>query len=317
MSSVPVSYRGRFAPSPTGSLHFGSLVAALGSYLDARSRRGEWLIRMEDLDPPREVPGAADDILRTLDVYGFQWDGEIQYQSRRLAHYREAMDKLLDAEQAFPCACTRGDIAKSNPMGPGGRVYPGTCRTGIDAGRVARSVRIKTDPTPVALHDRIQGDYSQSLQRDIGDYVIRRVDGLFAYQLAVVVDDARQGITHIVRGLDLLSSTPRQIHLQRLLGIATPAYAHLPLVVDASGRKLSKQLGSQPVTTDNALESLAAAHAFLHQEPAPDKPATLEEFWDWALSHWDISRIPALEAGAPQAGVVNRLTTEDTEEHRD
>ena len=299
MSSVPASYRGRFAPSPTGSLHFGSLVAALGSYLDARSHQGEWLIRIEDLDPPREVPGAADDILRTLEAYGFQWDGEIRYQSQRLAHYQEAMERLLDAEQAFPCACSRSDIAKSNRTGSGGLVYPGTCRTGIDPGRIARSVRIRTDPAPVVIHDRIQGDFSQSLQRDIGDYVIRRADGLFAYQLAVVVDDACQGMTHIVRGLDLLSSTPRQIHLQRLLNVPTPTYAHLPLVVDTSGRKLSKQLGSRPVTRDNALDSLTAAHGFLNQDPAPDKPASLEEFWAWALSHWDLSKIPALAADAP------------------
>ncbi len=321
MSSVPASYRGRFAPSPTGSLHFGSLVAALGSYLDARSHQGEWLIRIEDLDPPREVPGAADDILRTLEAYGFQWDGEIRYQSQRLAYYREAMERLLEAEQAFPCVCTRSDIVKSNRMGPGGWVYPGTCRTGIDPGRIARSVRIKTDPAPVVIHDRIQGEYGQSLQSDIGDYVIRRADGLFAYQLAVVVDDYRQGITHVVRGLDLLSSTPRQIHLQRLLDVPTPAYAHLPLVVDANGRKLSKQLGSRPVTRDNALESLAAAYAFLHQEPAPDTPATLEEFWDWAMAHWDIFRIPALKANAlpPEAlaGISPRSTTEDTEERRE
>jgi glutamyl-Q tRNA(Asp) synthetase len=302
MPSVPASYRGRFAPSPTGSLHFGSLVAALGSYLDARRHRGQWLIRIEDLDPPREVPGAADDILHTLEAYGFQWDGKVQYQSQRLTHYQEAMEELLSAEKAFPCTCTRSDIATSSRMGSGGWVYPGTCRNGVGTGSPPRSIRIRTHADPISFRDRIQGRYSQSLQQDIGDYVIRRADGLFAYQLAVVVDDAWQGVSHVVRGLDLLTSTPRQIHLQGLLDIPTPVYAHLPLVVDAAGRKLSKQWGSRPVTRNNALESLTAAHVFLNQEPPVEKPATLEDFWDWALSHWEVRRIPALETDPPMPG---------------
>ena len=289
---MPAPYRGRFAPSPTGCLHFGSLVAALGSYLDARCNKGEWLVRIEDLDPPREIPGAANDILRTLHAYGFRWDGEIQYQSQRLVHYQAATERLLSTEKAFSCACSRGEIANAGRLGAGGQIYPGTCRNGIEKGRTPRSIRVRTNAEQITFRDQIQGVYSQSLQQDIGDYVIRRADGLFAYQLAVVVDDALQGISHVVRGLDLLSSTPRQMHLQHLLDLPTPVYAHLPLVVDAAGRKLSKQWRSQPVTMHNALDSLTAAFEFLNQRPPIDKPANLGEFWEWALCHWEIGRIP-------------------------
>src|SRR5574343_1441685 len=223
-------YRGRFAPSPTGPLHFGSLVAAVGSYLDARTQGGEWLLRMEDVDTPRNVPGAADDILRTLTTFGFEWDGAVLYQSARFAAYGEALASLQQAGQAYGCACSRKEIADSATHAAidGGLAYPGNCRHGLAPGRTARAWRLRVDDRELAFDDRLQGRVAQHLERDVGDFVLRRADGLFAYQLAVVGDDAWQDITHVVRGADLLASTPRQIYLLRCLGAAVPRYAHLP-----------------------------------------------------------------------------------------
>ncbi|HEY0665566.1 MAG TPA: tRNA glutamyl-Q(34) synthetase GluQRS, partial [Gallionella sp.] len=215
------SYRGRFAPSPTGPLHFGSLVAAVGSYLDAKHHRGTWLVRMEDLDTPRCVPGAAEDILRTLDAFSLHSDEPVLYQSRRTAAYEEALQQLKDSGTAYPCCCTRKEIADSALHGIEGFVYPGTCRDGMAHQRSTPAWRVRTDDAPVAFEDGLQGAQSQHLERDIGDFVVKRADGLFAYQLAVVADDAFQGITHVVRGADLMHSTARQIHLQRLLGLLT------------------------------------------------------------------------------------------------
>jgi glutamyl-Q tRNA(Asp) synthetase len=288
-----IAYQGRFAPSPTGPLHFGSLVAALGSYLDARSHQGKWLVRVEDLDPPREVPGAADEILRTLDAFGFEWDGPVAYQSRRLAAYQAILEDLLRERQAFGCACTRKEIAEAGRAGAEGPIYPGTCRDGPRHGRKPRSIRVRTEGIGVAFRDRIRGLVSQALETDVGDFVIRRSDGLFAYQLAVVVDDAWQGITQVVRGADLLLSTPRQIHLQRLLGLYTPGYAHLPLATDVQGRKLSKQDGDLPVTRQQPLQALLAAYRFLGQELPAEGLGSLGEFWEWSVGHWDLARIPA------------------------
>ncbi len=237
----PSRYRGRFAPSPTGPLHFGSLVAAVGSFLHARAQGGEWRVRIEDLDPPREVSGAADDILRTLDSFGLHWDGEVMYQSRRCETYEAALAQLKDAGVLYPCACTRREIADSSVSGLEGPVYPGTCRAGLAPGRVARAWRVRTDNRAIEFEDGLQGVIRSALEDDIGDFVVQRADGFFAYQLAVVVDDAAQGISEIVRGADLLDSTPRQIHLQRLLGLPTPGYLHLPIVLNANGEKLSKQ----------------------------------------------------------------------------
>src|SRR5882672_12071788 len=234
-------YRGRFAPSPTGPLHLGSLVAAVGSFLEARTHSGEWLVRMEDLDPPRVVPGAADDILRTLRACGMEWGGTVVYQSTRHDAYHSALHRLREKGLVYPCACSRREIADSAIAGVEGLVYTGTCRASLPAGKAARALRIGTRGAQVAFDDALQGHNAHDVERDFGDFVLYRADDVFAYQLAVVVDDAEQGITDIVRGADLLASTPRQIYLQQLLGLPRPRYAHLPVAVDAMGEKLSKQ----------------------------------------------------------------------------
>jgi glutamyl-Q tRNA(Asp) synthetase len=286
-------YRGRFAPSPTGPLHFGSLVAALGSYLDARHHRGKWLLRMEDLDGKREVRGAADAILRTLDAFAFSWDGPVLYQSRRREAYETALESLRRMGLAYPCGCSRRQIADTAALGPEGPVYPGTCRAGLPAGRRARSFRLLTRDRTIAIEDRIQGPLRQNPGQEIGDFVIRRADGYHAYQLAVVLDDAWQAITHVVRGADLLSSTPRQCYLQDLLQLPRPRYAHLPLAVDKAGRKLSKQYRDAPVDPEQPLDVLLQALAFLGQTLPPERPANLDEFWRWAIARWSLEKVPA------------------------
>jgi glutamyl-Q tRNA(Asp) synthetase len=286
-------YRGRFAPSPTGPLHFGSLIAAVASYLEARSRRGVWFVRMEDLDKPREAPGSADAILRTLEAYGFEWDGEVTFQSRRAAAYGAALERLGRQRTVFPCACTRREIADSALSLAGEPVYPGTCRSGLPPGRQARALRIRVDNDVVAFDDSLQGRFEQNLAREVGDFVVRRSDGIFAYQLAVVVDDAEQGVTDVVRGADLLASTPRQILLQRLLEFATPRYLHLPVALNRGGEKLSKQTFAAPLEIAEAPARLRRALHFLGQEPpAGPAGAGLREIWSWALANWRSDRIP-------------------------
>ena len=277
-------YIGRFAPSPTGPLHFGSLVAALASWLDARAAGGTWLVRMEDLDRPREQPGAADAILRQLESLGLHWDGTLLYQSRRANAYRDALGAI--AEHTYWCACTRREMEDSAIATDGARVYPGTCRYGIAPGKPGRMVRVRTDSAPIRFADRVQGDCVQSVEREVGDFVLLRADGLFAYQLAVVVDDAAQGVSDVVRGADLLDSTARQIHLQRLLGFPEPNYLHVPLAVNAAGEKLSKQTSAAAVGP----QDIAAALAFLGHAP----PAALQvrETLDWARMNWNPARIP-------------------------
>jgi len=267
-------YVGRFAPSPTGPLHFGSLVAALASYMEAKAAGGKWLVRIEDLDGPREQPGAADDILRALDRLGLHWDGPVRYQSRRVERYRAVHDDLLRRGFAYPCACTRRELDDSALAIDGARVYPGTCRHGLPAGRPARAVRLRTHDAPIGFEDRVQGWVEQRVEREVGDFVLRRADGLFAYQLAVVVDDLDHGVTDVVRGADLLDSTARQIHLQRLLGARTPGYAHLPVAVNAAGEKLSKQTGARPLDLSDPALELARARRFLGQA---------EDGWNLAL----------------------------------
>jgi len=288
-SSTP--YRGRFAPSPSGALHFGSLVAALGSYLDARKNRGQWLLRIEDLDPPREKPGASDEIIRTLDGFGFEWDGEILYQSHRHEAYEEALTRLAERKILYPCGCTRKEIANAGLEGLEGPIYPGTCRKHLPPGRAARAFRVVTDDRPVSFRDRVCGNLSQKLFTESGDFVVRRADGLFAYQLAVVVDDACQQINQVVRGADLLNSTPRQIYLQRLLDLPQINYAHLPLVLNAEGKKLSKQTRAHPVNRKEPLPALLAALNFLKQLLPPEPPGNLAEFWEWSLSVWDLEKL--------------------------
>jgi glutamyl-Q tRNA(Asp) synthetase len=282
-----MTYVGRFAPSPTGPLHLGSLAAALGSCLEARRHGGRWLLRMEDLDPPREQLCAADGILRTLERLGFRWDGPVLYQSTRLVAYAEAAARLQRDGAAFPCACSRSEIADSGVLGLEGPVYPGTCRAGLPAGKTARALRLRVAPGVVAFDDGLQGRIQQDLARDIGDFIIRRADGCFAYQLAVVVDDADSGISHVVRGADLLLSTPRQLHLQTLLSLPHPEYLHLPVAVNAAGEKLSKQTFAPPVDSLPPSQALWEALAFLRQEPPQAlREASIEEIWEWAVTHW-------------------------------
>lgn len=287
-------YRGRFAPSPTGPLHFGSLVAAVASYLEAKTRGGEWLVRMEDLDTPRTLPGAADDILRTLEAFGMHWDGSVLYQSTRNDAYRTALDHLQQQGLLYGCACTRREIADAALHGIDGPLYPGTCRNGLPPGRIARATRVRTTGAHIAFDDAIQGPITQDVERDLGDFVLQRADGLFAYQLAVVVDDAEQGITDIVRGADLLDSTPRQIWLQRLLGLATPRYAHVPVAVNAQGEKLSKQTRAPALDRGHPTPMLARSLRFLGQRlPVELDHGPITDLWGWALRHWTPRSIPA------------------------
>ena len=298
-----ISYRGRFAPSPTGPLHFGSLVAAVGSYLDARHHGGEWLVRMEDLDPPREVPGAAADILHTLERYGMTWDGEVLYQGRRSAHYQEALERLDADGRLYGCACTRKEIADAALPGLGGNIYPGTCRDGVPDGRKARTLRLRVDDTDICLDDGLQGSVRQQLGREVGDFVLRRADRLAAYQLAVVVDDAAQAISHVVRGADLLDSSPRQVYLQRLLGLPTPVYRHLPVAVGARGEKLGKQTGAQAIGNADPVKVILDVLQFMQQDiPESAADATLETLWAWAIEHWDSTRLHAMRTRAAPAG---------------
>lgn len=281
-------YRGRFAPSPTGPLHFGSVIAAVGSFLEARRRRGEWLVRVDDLDGPRTAPGAAESILADLERLGLGWDGEVCYQSTRTDHYREGLDRLREAGWTFPCGCSRKDYQG---------IYPGTCRYGLAPGKRARTRRMRVADITIALDDAIQGSCSQSLNDTVGDFVIRRADGIFAYHLAVVLDDAHFGVTEIVRGADLLGSTPRQIHLQRCLGLPTPGYAHLPVAVNGAGQKLSKQTYAEPVADKPAVPLVIAALEFLGQQPPAElAEASLDELWAWAIAHWRMQRVPRLRA---------------------
>jgi glutamyl-Q tRNA(Asp) synthetase len=272
-------YVGRFAPSPTGPLHFGSLVAALASWLDARAARGRWLVRIEDLDRPRVEPGAADQMLQTLQALGLEWDGEVVRQSGRLRLYREALAQL--AGQTYVCGCTRKEVADSAIAIAGARIYPGTCRNGLAPGKNARAIRLRTQAQPIRFVDQVQGEIGQEVEKEVGDFVLFRADGQFAYQLAVVVDDAAQGITDVVRGADLLDSTARQIYLQRLLGYATPRYLHVPVALNAAGEKLSKQTGAAAIDASRAV--LKEALSFLGQAQAD----TLDE----AVRNWDTARI--------------------------
>ena len=285
-------YIGRFAPSPTGALHFGSLVAAVGSFLEARTHGGRWLLRIEDVDTPRTVAGAAEGILATLARFGFEWDDEVVWQSPRTAAYEAALQTLQAAGHAYPCACTRRELADQPLARDGSRRYPGTCRDGLPPGRTGRAWRVRAEGV-VHFCDAVQGEQEIDLAADAGDYVVKRADGLFAYQLAVVVDDAEAGVTHVVRGADLLDSTARQIHLLGLLGQPVPTYAHLPLATNAAGEKLSKQTLARAIDAHPPQSALLAALRFLGHNP-PDMPAAapLAETWAWARAHWSLAAVP-------------------------
>ncbi|GAB3370808.1 glutamyl-Q tRNA(Asp) synthetase [Azotobacter armeniacus] len=285
-ASPPFPYVGRFAPTPSGYLHFGSLIAALASYLDARSVGGRWLLRMEDLDPPREMPGAQTTILKTLEDYGFEWDGAVVRQSERLTLYGEVVTHLLERDLGYACTCSRKQLEGFSG------IYPGFCR---DAGREPRDavIRLRVPDREYAFVDRVQGALAQHLGCEVGDFVIRRRDGLYAYQLAVVLDDAWQGVTDVVRGADLLDSTPRQLYLQELLGLPHPRYLHVPLIVQPDGHKLGKSYRSPPLPAELAGPLLLRAlHALGQRPPAELENARPRELLDWGIAHWDTGRIP-------------------------
>jgi glutamyl-Q tRNA(Asp) synthetase len=288
-------YRGRFAPSPTGPLHLGSLLAAVASFVDARAHAGTWVVRIEDLDRPREVPGAAEGMLRTLEAFGLTWDGPVIRQSDRTGAYRDALAALAAKDLIYPCGCTRAEIARAGNPGHEGPIYPGTCRLGLPSGRRARAQRFIVPPGTIAFDDRIQGRQEQIVKESVGDFVLKRADGLYAYQLAVVVDDAWQGVTRVVRGADLLASTPRQILLQQALALGRPIYAHVPLVLDATGRKLGKSLAATPVDVQDPLPALRLVWRLLGQTSPPGDLGP-SELWDWAIPRWRISQVPAKTA---------------------
>lgn len=293
MTTPGFPYRGRFAPSPSGPLHFGSLVAAAGSFLEAKTQQGEWLLRMEDVDAPRCSQEAAGEILRALEACGLAWDGEVIWQSRRTQAYAAALEKLKAAGRVFPCACTRRELADSAIAPDGAAIYPGTCRLGLPSGRAARAWRIAVGEARVSFDDAIRGPMVSDLASDAGDFILLRADGLFAYQLAVVVDDAAAGITHVVRGADLLASTARQIFLQQCLGVPTPNYAHLPVAVNAAGEKLSKQTRAAPVDVSRPGAAVFAALEFLGQRPPAELAgAAVPELWNWARANWRLDCVP-------------------------
>ena len=302
--SLPAGYRGRFAPSPTGPLHAGSLVAALASWLDARAHGGTWLVRIEDLDPPREVPGAAEDILETLAEFDISSDETVEFQSKRGALYEAAFARLIEQRQLYGCACSRAEI--ENTLAAGGMtggIYPGTCRDGVH-GKPVRAWRFRVPAESIAFEDRAADHFEQRLDREVGDFVVRRADGLWAYQLAVVVDDAAQRITDIVRGADLLDNTPRQIALQRALGLPTPSYLHVGVVINERGEKLSKQTGAGALDRRDVLGELERAAR--HLELAHIGAATPAAFLRSATSAWAERWLAPASARSVQGRVATK-----------
>ena len=292
-------YVGRFAPTPSGHLHFGSLLAALASFLDARHHGGHWLVRIEDLDQPRNLPGAIEHILGTLETYGLEWDGDILHQSANLERYESILQKLLEQGDAYFCDCPRKLIMEH------GGVYPGHCRTRQLTASPSHAIRVRVPEQPITLKDRLQGEFSQDLSTEVGDFVVRRRDGIIAYQLAVVVDDIAQGITDIVRGADLLDSTPRQLWLYRLLRASPPRYLHIPLIMREDGEKLSKRLASAPIEATQAPTTLfRALTALAQQPPSALRDAPVREQLAWAIANWQPQRLPAvlqiMESTLPQ-----------------
>jgi glutamyl-Q tRNA(Asp) synthetase len=271
------------------------MVAAIGSYCDARAHGGRWQLRIDDLDPPRVAHGAIDSILRCLEAYDLQWDGEVVYQSQRNAAYHAALHRLRESGRVFPCACSRTQISEA--AGAEAAIYPGTCRNGVPSGRRPRALRLCTEDEVVAFEDLLQGRVERHMARDVGDFVLYRADHVYSYHLACAVDDAEQGISHVVRGADLIDSTPRQIYLQRALHLSTPEYLHLPVVLDARGQKLSKQTRAHPVNAAQAGPVIHAVLNFLGQQPPPElSRMNPREALQWATAHWSRSRLPPLPA---------------------
>lgn len=287
-------------------MHFGSLVAAVASYLQARAHDGLWRLRIEDIDPPREQAGATDLILRALEAYGFEWDGDAIYQSQSAPAHEAALQSLLDRNLAYHCTCSRKDLADA-PNGPLGKIYPGTCRNGCEGTDTA--IRLRTTDEPIAYEDELQGRQSQRLESESGDFIVKRRDGLIAYQLAVVVDDELEGVTEIVRGIDIIDSTARQIWLQQLLGYRTPRYAHIPVISHPDGDKLSKLTGAPGLPLEGIAEVLAGALEALRQEPPDDLgQSRLTDVWQWAVDHWKIERMQGLGSVSTDEINANILT---------
>ena len=296
---------GRFAPSPTGPLHFGSLLAALASYLDIRARNGRWLLRIEDIDPPREQPGAADSILRTLDALGLHWDGEVVYQSRRHALYEDALQQLISLNTAYPCRCSRKQLRTRGVLG-----YDGHCLRHPPEINTDIAWRVQHTRADQQFEDRIQGLRQYHWDGHEGDFVVYRRDGLFAYQLAVVVDDANQGITEVLRGSDLIDETPHQMALQEQLGYRRPHYAHIPVITNAAGQKLSKQNLAPAIDARQRQALLLRALTLLGQQPSAELvDASLEELLDWGCRHWQLDAVPAVLRLAPDGTPLDDATS--------
>ena len=290
-NNKPQPYIGRFAPSPTGPVHFGTLIAAVGSYLQAKKNNGAWLIRIEDVDVTRKIEGADVDILNTLEAFGFEWQGDIVYQSERSEHYRQALDQLFAQSLVFPCICSRKQLAEASSD-----IYPGNCQNRNFPEKKQHALRLLAKNLSIEFNDAVMGKQSQNIKQQCGDFIIRRRDNLFAYQLAVVVDDALQNVTEVVRGTDLLDSTARQIYLQQLLHYPTPDYCHLPLAVDAAGNKISKSEGATKIDLKNKEKSLIDALNFLGQQaPAELVKSNLDDIWLWAINNWNIKQVPTIK----------------------
>jgi glutamyl-Q tRNA(Asp) synthetase len=286
-------YRGRFAPTPSGPLHFGSIVAAVGSYLEARTRGGEWHLRIDDLDPPRVVPGATDSILRCLEQLGFEWDGPVICQSGRTPAYHAALHRLRQRGLVYPCACSRKEIAEHAPMGAEGPVYPGTCRAAMPAHREARTLRLRTAGVRIEFDDAVLGPQTLDIEHEAGDFVLYRADAVFAFHLASAVDDCEFAMTDIVRGADLLESSARQIYVMQRLGLPAPRYAHLPVAVNARGEKLSKQTHADAIDPREPGRVLFGALRFLGQSPPEQLSGeNARVLWDWATTNWCLERVP-------------------------
>lgn len=295
-------YRGRFAPSPTGPLHFGSLIAATGSYLQARKADGQWLLRIEDLDRVRSSNRAADDIIETLNIYGFQWDNDIILQSTRSEHYTQALTRLEQQELLYACQCSRQQVRRDGVLGLDGWVYAGTCKPlSLPLEQAHTALRLRVEARPLSFDDLRMGRQQYDMLQAFGDFIVRRADNQFSYPLAVVVDDNLQGITEVVRGNDLLHATAKQIYLQQKLAIPQPSYLHLPIALGCDGLKLSKQNGAQALNKRRPQQTLVKALEFLGQKP-PDmlKRSPVADVWEWAIEHWKIARIPA--SPRPQTG---------------
>ena len=290
---TPKSYRGRFAPSPSGSLHFGSLIAATASYLDAKAHQGKWLLRIEDVDTPRVRSGAIQSILNILEVYGFEWDEDVLYQSQRFEAYQSELNRLIDSQLVYPCSCSRKSLNKIAKFGASGLIYPNLCRKELyNSESSLRTYRLLTDDRPISFIDRIEGLQTQCIESEVGDFALKRSDGIFTYQLAVVVDDEYQGITDVVRGKDLLDNTARQLYLQQLLGYSTPRYLHFPTMLDQSGKKLSKQNHAPEIQKEDRLFNIHKCLQFLGQKPPPiDDFDSVESLWRWAIANWEYKKI--------------------------